>query len=159
MGYKKPSFIEGIAEKLGIIPNLHKEGYQEIDNDMRHFTDEEVAQMYSELLAKTDGLEIPYASPQVKMSWFVYVVRLASGVDRDRVMARLEEKGVASRAYFSPIHLQPFYRRKFGSREGDFPVTEAVARSTLALPFHSNLDEESVEYVCSALSEIITAER
>ena len=120
---------------------------------------EEVAQMYSELLAKTDGLEIPYASPQVKMSWFVYVVRLASGVDRDRVMARLEEKGVASRAYFSPIHLQPFYRRKFGSREGDFPVTEAVARSTLALPFHSNLDEESVEYVCSALSEIITAER
>lgn len=41
MGYKKPSFIEGIAEKLGIIPNLHKEGYQEFENDMRHFTDEE----------------------------------------------------------------------------------------------------------------------
>jgi len=46
MGYKKPSFIENIAEKIGIIPNLHKENYQEFDGDMRHFSDEEVAQMY-----------------------------------------------------------------------------------------------------------------
>ena len=46
MGYKKPSFIENVAEKLGIIPNLHKEKYQEFDGDMRHFTDEEVAQLY-----------------------------------------------------------------------------------------------------------------
>jgi perosamine synthetase len=114
-----------------------------------------VAQMYNELLAKIEGVEIPYVSPQVKMSWFVYVVRLASGVDRDRVMARLEEKGVASRRYFSPIHLQPFYRQMFGFKEGDFPITEAAARSTLALPFHSNLDEESVEYVCSTLGAII----
>ena len=46
MGYKKPSFIENIAEKIGIIPNLHKEKYQEFDGDMRQFTDAEVADMY-----------------------------------------------------------------------------------------------------------------
>ncbi len=46
MGYKKASFIESIAEKIGIIPNLHKENYQKFDGDMRQFTDEEVAQMY-----------------------------------------------------------------------------------------------------------------
>jgi anaerobic selenocysteine-containing dehydrogenase len=46
MGYKKPSFIENLAEKIGLIPNLHKEGYQEMQQDMRHFSDEEVAQMY-----------------------------------------------------------------------------------------------------------------
>ena len=39
MGYKKASFIENLAEKIGLIPNLHKEGYQEFDQDMRHFTD------------------------------------------------------------------------------------------------------------------------
>ena len=119
----------------------------------------EVAQAYNELLAKTEGVTVPCISPQVRMSWFVYVVRLAPGIDRDGVMARLEEKGVASRPYFSPIHLQPFYRQMFGFREGDFPVTEAAARSTLALPFHSNLDQQSVEYVCDALSEIIALER
>lgn len=118
-----------------------------------------VAQAYNELLAKTEGVTIPCISPQVQMSWFVYVVRLAPEIDRDRVMARLEEKGVASRPYFSPIHLQPFYRRMFGFKEGDFPVTEAAARSTVALPFHSNLDQQSVGYVCDALSEIIAQER
>ncbi|MBE9488698.1 MAG: molybdopterin-dependent oxidoreductase [Bacteroidetes bacterium] len=46
MGYKKPSFIENIAEKIGLIPNLHKENYQEFDQDMRQFSDEEVAKMY-----------------------------------------------------------------------------------------------------------------
>ena len=46
MGYKKPSLIENIAEKIGLIPNLHKENYQHADEDMRHFTDEEVAELY-----------------------------------------------------------------------------------------------------------------
>ena len=46
MGYKKASFIEGIAEKIGLIPNLHKDKYQEIDDDMRFFSDEEIAGMY-----------------------------------------------------------------------------------------------------------------
>ncbi len=46
MGYKKASFIEGLAEKIGLIPNLHKDGYQEEDKDMRFFSDEEIAQMY-----------------------------------------------------------------------------------------------------------------
>jgi len=46
MGYKKASFIENLAEKVGLIPDLHKEKYQEHDADMRHFTDEEVAAMY-----------------------------------------------------------------------------------------------------------------
>ena len=66
-------------------------------------------------------------------------------------MATLEEKGIPSRPYFSPIHLQPFYRERFGHRKGDFPVTENVARSTLALPFFGKMREEEVEYVCEHL--------
>ena len=46
MGYKKASFIENLAEKIGLIPDLHKEKYQEFNQDMRQFTDEEVAEMY-----------------------------------------------------------------------------------------------------------------
>lgn len=119
---------------------------------------EKVARMYDERLANIDGLKTPYISSPVKMSWFVYVVRLAPELDRNKVMATLDERGIASRPYFSPIHLQPFYQQMFGFREGDFPVTETAARSTLALPFHSNLDQQSVEYVCNALGEILAEE-
>ena len=79
------------------------------------------------------------------------VVRLAPGIDRDAVMDRLAGRGVPSRPYFSPLHLQPLYVDRFDYRSGDFPVTETVAKSTLALPFHSNLSEAEVEYVCESL--------
>jgi len=60
-----------------------------------------------------------------------------------------------SRPYFTPIHLQPFYRERFGYREGDFPVTESVARSTLALPFSGVMTEEQVGYVCENLMAVL----
>ena len=61
----------------------------------------------------------------------------------------------ASRPYFAPLHLQPFYRATFGYQPGDFPVTERVAASTLALPFSSRLPDEDVRYVAAALAEAV----
>jgi len=117
---------------------------------------ERVAGWYNERLKDVEGIQIPYIAPSTtRMSWFVYVIRLASEIDRNAVMAALEERGIPSRPYFTPIHLQPFYRERFGYREGDFPVTEAVGRSTLALPFSGVMTEEQVEYVCQHLVTIL----
>ena len=117
---------------------------------------ERVAGWYNERLGRVEGLEIPQMSPlTTRVGWFVYVIRLAPGIDREGVMKRLEEQGIPSRSYFPAIHLQPLYREKFGYREGDFPVTEEVARSTLALPFWGNMTEPEVEYVCSTLDQVL----
>ena len=89
------------------------------------------------------------------MSWFVTVVRLAPELDRTIMMERLAVRGIPARPYFSPLHLQPFYREMFGFCEGDFPVTERVARSTLALPFFGQMTEGQVARVCRALVEVI----
>lgn len=117
---------------------------------------ERVAGWYNERLAHVELVEPPHFAPTTsRMSWFVYVVRLAPQVDRSRVMVKLEEQGIPSRPYFTPIHLQPFYRQMFGYKERDFPVTESMARSTLALPFFGNTTEEQVNYVCTTLAEIL----
>lgn len=117
---------------------------------------ENIAQMYNERLRDVDGVSIPYRAPTTtRMSWFVYVIRLASEINRDTVMSRLHEQGIACRPYFTPIHLQPFYAERFGYGPGDFPITEAVAQSTLALPFHSNLSEESIDLVCKRLRQAV----
>jgi len=95
---------------------------------------------------------------RVKISWFVYVVRLRSDytqVERDRILKGLRERGIECRAYFSPIHLQPFYREMFGYKRGDFPITESVSERTIALPFYNNLKEEEVEYVVENLKEVM----
>ena len=111
----------------------------------------EVARRYGDLLASVDGVEAPLPDDDDhRRSWFVYVVKLAPGVDRNGVMARLGEEGVASKPYLPSIHLQPFYRERFGYREGMLPVSEDTSARTLALPFHARLPAEDQERVVEA---------
>ena len=111
-----------------------------------------VARWYLERLAGVPGLELPSMAPgTTRMSWFAFVVRLADGVNREQVMQYLAGRGIPSRAYFSPLHLQPFYVERFGFQRGDFPVTERLGQSSLALPFSATLTEEQVGRVCDAL--------
>jgi dTDP-4-amino-4,6-dideoxygalactose transaminase len=112
---------------------------------------EQVAAWYNERLAEIPGVELPVIEPfTTRMSWFVYVVRVAPGV-RDHLAIRLGERGVPVRPYFLPIHLQPYMVERFGYQEGDFPVTEDLGRRGLALPFSGVMREAQVEMVCQAI--------
>ena len=113
---------------------------------------EQVARWYNERLADVELIERPYIAPTTtRTSWFVYVVRIRPPADRNEVMRRLAEAGIPGRPYFTPIHLQPFYREKFGYQRGDFPVTEYLGDVSLALPFSGVMTEEQVDYVCQML--------
>jgi perosamine synthetase len=112
----------------------------------------QVGEWYGERLSTVRGVEAPaLIVGDARRSWFVYVVVLDAAIDRDAVMQQLAAMGVPSRPYFTPVHTQSIYRERFGYGEGDFPVTEAIARSTLALPFHGRLSQSDVEFVVSAL--------
>lgn len=117
---------------------------------------EAVAQMYNQMLSRIDEISpltvVPYTT---RMSWFVYVVRFSPGINRNQVLEALGERGIPARPYFSPIHLQPFYRDQFGFKPGDFPEAEAAGNSTLALPFHSNMNTDEVKVVVDALFDVI----
>lgn len=115
-----------------------------------------VAGWYEERLQEIQGLKTPHvASTTTRMSWFVYVVRLDPKLDRRCIMEELRERGIPSRPYFTPIHLQPFYVEKFGYKRGDFPITEEAGDTCLALPFSSVMKEDQVAYVCRSLREIL----
>ena len=115
-----------------------------------------VARRYSAALAAIDGVTLPrVAKETTRMSWFVYVVLLDRGIDRDAVAAKLAVRRVPTRPYFRPIHLQPYYRERFGDLSGSLPVTEDVGRRALALPFHGRLSDESIGYVTDALRTAI----
>jgi perosamine synthetase len=115
-----------------------------------------VAARYAELLGGVDGVEVPLADDRDhRRSWFVYVVKLAAGSDRDGVIARLAADGIAAKPYLPSIHLQPYYRERFGYGPGMLPVAEDASARTLALPFHSRLDAEDQERVVEALSRAL----
>jgi perosamine synthetase len=111
-----------------------------------------VARMYEERLTAIEGLRtpIPGRGSEVR-SWFVYTVRLPEGADRDATIARLGERGIASKAYLPCIHLFP-HLRALGYREGQFPVAEAASADSLALPLFPAMSEAQVERVCQELA-------
>jgi perosamine synthetase len=114
------------------------------------------AALYGEALRGVEGLELPCADEGGdRRSWFVYVVQLPRGAERDATMAALRERGVESKPYLPAIHLMSFYRERFGHRPGEFPVCEDVAARSLALPFFPELSQSQVERVALALREAI----
>jgi perosamine synthetase len=115
-----------------------------------------LAAAYAERLAVLDGVEAPSAGRGAeRRSWFVYPVRLAAGADRDATIARLAERGIASKAYLPCIHLFP-HLRELGYREGQFPVAEEASARSLALPFFPSMTDAQVDRVCEALAQSLT---
>ena len=126
---------------------------------------QEVADMYARALGDFDELILPTVRPEVnRISWFVYVVRLADRFTRERrdgIIQTLNRHGIGANSYFQPIHLQPFYVQRFGFIEGMFPVAEFSSQRTIALPFHNSLTGKSIQAVAdrlkSALAEPVGA--
>jgi perosamine synthetase len=115
-----------------------------------------VATQYKEALTGIEGLALPCPDEGGdRRSWFVYVVQLPRGTDRDATIRALHERGIDSKPYLPAIHLMSFYRRRFGHREGEFPVCEDVARRSLALPFHPEMTASQVQRTSAALAELL----
>jgi perosamine synthetase len=127
----------------------------------------QVAKWYQEMLSSDKRLIVPAEPPGCDVSWFVFVVRLADGSPprlaftgkqgghRDKILEAMKKRNIQVSNYFSPVHLQPFMTERFGYKPGDFPITESVSKSTIALPFYNNLTKDQVAIVCKTLKEVL----
>jgi perosamine synthetase len=115
------------------------------------------AERYRQLLAGVDGVEPPAPDDdERRRSWFVYVVQLDPGIDRDAVMDALRVEGVATAEYVPCIHLQPYMRERYGFAEGLCPVAEETARHTMALPFFTRIEADDQERVVDVLRAAVS---
>jgi dTDP-4-amino-4,6-dideoxygalactose transaminase len=111
-----------------------------------------VAALYREALADIDGIALPCEDRGAeRRGWFVFVVQVPRGVDRDAVVRALAARGIQSKPYLPAIHLMTFYRERYGYRPGQFPVCEDVAARSLALPFFPTMTEGEVGRVAAEL--------
>jgi dTDP-4-amino-4,6-dideoxygalactose transaminase len=117
-----------------------------------------VASLYRDALAELEELALPCADHgEARRGWFVFVVQLPRGVDRDATVRALGRRGVPSKPYFPAVHLMSYYRETFGHREGEFPVCEDVAARAIALPFFPGMSEGQVARVAEALTDALGA--
>ena len=114
------------------------------------------AGLYREALAGIEGLELPCPDAGGnRRGWFVFVVQLPRGVDRDAAVRALAARAIQSKPYLPAIHLMSFYRHRLGHKPGEFPVCEDVAARSLALPFFPQLSEGQIARVAEELATAI----
>ena len=111
----------------------------------------EVAERYGRLLEDVEVELLCVDDADHHRSWFVYVIALPPGADRDRVMSELRAQEIGTADYVPCVHLQPYMRETYGFVEGTCPVAEGIAARTLALPFFPQLEAEDQERVVDAL--------
>jgi len=120
-----------------------------------------IAALYNQLLGDIpEIIPPPLDEPDCEISWFVYVVQLQpefSRERRDQVLQQLQSLRIGCNAYFPAIHLQPFYRRAYAFKEGDFPATERISARTIALPFFNALSTSQMEFVHDSLRRIVSS--
>jgi perosamine synthetase len=115
----------------------------------------DVAERYRRLLADVDVEPLCADDADHRRSWFVFVVALPAGTDRDLVMDELRTRGIGTADYVPCVHLQPYMREAYGFTEGVCPVAEDVASRTIALPFYPQLEAEDQERVVEALRSVL----
>jgi dTDP-4-amino-4,6-dideoxygalactose transaminase len=118
-----------------------------------------IARRYCDLLSGDPDLILPATDiVGYRLSWFVFVVRLApsfSRSGRDRILRDLAAAGIATGRYFAPIHLQPAYAAWRSAT--NLPVTETVSARTLALPFFNRITDDQIRRVSTALLSSLRA--
>ncbi len=105
---------------------------------------------YRQLIAKSGvPVVLPQAAPyQTRHVYNQFVIRCGQ---RDRLQAFLKERGIGTEIYYPrPLHLQACFE-SLGYKNGDFPISERLAKETLALPIYPELPDGDIEYVCESI--------
>jgi len=116
-----------------------------------------IAALYTKrLLPYSDLVQVPTIGSGNSHTWFVYVVLLKSKkIKRDKLITELARQGISTKPYLPAIHLFSFYKKRFGYKKGDFPITEKVSNSAIALPFYIGLKEKDINYIVNKLIQTI----
>jgi perosamine synthetase len=113
-----------------------------------------IARWYAEFLCKNKNIILPQVGEGRTHTWFVFVIRVLNG-RRDFLMNKLSELKIQTKTYLPVIHLQPFMKKMFRYKPGDFPVAEKIANQTLALPIYVDLTRNDVKYICKKINKIL----
>jgi dTDP-4-amino-4,6-dideoxygalactose transaminase len=115
---------------------------------------QQAAERYRELLERhRPDLQLQHIPDGAVSAWAQFSVVAPSEQDRDALRKRLEDAGIPTAVYYPvPLHLQPAFAH-LGYKEGDFPVSEDLARRIFALPMHPYLSAEEQQHIVGVMSD------
>ncbi len=117
----------------------------------------ELARRYDRLLQPL-AVTTPWQNPDGYSGLHLYIVRLAlnrSARTHRQVFESLREQGIGVNLHYIPVHLQPYYRERFGFRRGQFPEAERYYGDAISLPMYTTLSDDQQDRVVAALAHAL----
>lgn len=113
-----------------------------------------IAKYYDDFFSKDDRFIIPHISENVKHAYHLYPLQIKFDelkISKKDFFLIMKEKNILLQVHYVPVHLQPFYRKNFGFKEGDFPVAEKFYRNEISIPIYPSLNEEDINYISQTI--------
>jgi perosamine synthetase len=119
----------------------------------------QIAARYTAAFRDLEGVVPPEARSEVSPAWHLYPVRLdlaRLSADRDQVFRALRAENIGVNVHYIPVHLQPYYRERFGYRGGECPVAEEAYECLISLPMFQGMSDQDVEDVIHAVNKVVS---
>ena len=114
----------------------------------------EIVDAYNLAFEVEPELITPFEDHDVYSSYHLYVLQFKT-IDRLTVFNALRDKGIGVHVHYIPVHLQPYYRKRFGYKSGDYPEAETYYRRVVTLPLYPIMTDEEVNKVVNAVFEAV----
>lgn len=115
----------------------------------------EIVKTYNQAFKDVSFLTVPHEREAVFSAFHLYVLKIdfeSLNKTRTQVMQELREQGIGTQVHYIPVHLLPYYRRHFGFKEGDFPVSEDYYNHCLSIPLYPKMTMDDIHRVVEAVA-------
>lgn len=116
-----------------------------------------IASRYTASFQSTPGIITPVTRPEANPAWHLYPIRLdlkKLRVGRHEVFLALRAENIGVTVHHIPVHLHPYYRRRFGYRGGECPVAEEAYTRLISLPMFHGMSDQDVDDVIEAVRKV-----
>jgi len=118
-----------------------------------------IAQKYNESFYNVVNMQTPKTNNSIEHSYHLYPLQIEFeklSLTKVEFFEKLKKSGINLQVHYNPVHLMPYYRKNYGFKRGDFPVSESFYRCESSLPIYPALSKDSVDLVISKILEIIS---
>lgn len=116
------------------------------------------AKYLSKKLCYITEISLPYENKEIIHAWHLFPILLdlkRLRIDRSKFIDAMKAENIGTSVHFIPLHLHPFYRKKYGFKYGDFPIAENIYERTVSLPLYPSMKYSDLDDIVEAIEKIV----
>ena len=117
-----------------------------------------IAERYNLAFKNIENIEIPKIYDNHSHAYHLYPIRIdfkKFNINKNLFFRKLKKRKINLQVHYIPIHLQPYYKKKFKFKKGDFPIAEKFYGEQVSLPIYYSLKNNEIDYVIKQIKDVL----